>query len=132
MEEDLMKLEQQIAVVQSEKQAAEAKKPTDIHHIIQRVTYFLENLENILLKQIDPVKKAQFFGVLFVRTPRYDEIKTGTQKTPLLTGVNELFAFAKMEKSLMVILPVTDWNHVKSELLRWNDTFRVSPVLPRL
>lgn len=59
-------------------------------------------MDKLLLKQIDPVRKAQFFGVLFDRTPKYEEIKSGN-KIPLhLTGVNQLFIIAKQQKSLMV------------------------------
>jgi len=38
--------------------------------------YFLENLNKLLFKQINPVQKAQFFGVFFDRIPTYEEIKT--------------------------------------------------------
>ncbi len=45
---------------------------------------------------------ANFFAVLFNKTPIYDEIKCGTPITPLFTGVNLVFALTKMEKSNMV------------------------------
>ena len=47
---------------------------------MSRVKYFLENLDELLVKQIDPVKKAQFFSVFFDRIPTYGELKTGTAK----------------------------------------------------
>ena len=55
------------------------------------VKYFLENLDKLLVKQIDPIKKAQLFGVIFNRLPKYEEIKTGNKNMSLITGVNELF-----------------------------------------
>jgi hypothetical protein len=57
----------------------------------------------LLLNQADPHRKAQLFGVLFNTLPTYDDLDYGTQKTPLFTGVNQIFALAKMEKSHMVI-----------------------------
>jgi DNA polymerase-2 len=37
-----------------------------------------EIMDKLMLKQIDPIKKAQFFGVLFNQIPRYSEISSGT------------------------------------------------------
>ena len=54
----------------------------------------MENLDLLLLKQQDPHKKAQLFGVLFNQLPTYADLDYGTQKTPLFTGVNPLFALA--------------------------------------
>jgi hypothetical protein len=102
MEDDLMRIEKEVASLIYEKAKAQTKEPTNVELIVSRVKYFLENMDNLLLKQIDPVKKAQFFGVLFDRTPKYDEINSGNQKTSIFTGLNELFTLAKMEKSLMV------------------------------
>ena len=102
MEDDLVRIEKQLELLTTEKAEKEAQKPTDIHVIMGRVKYFLENLDQLLLKQIDPVKKAQFFGALFDEAPTYEELKPGNPKTPLFTGVNQLFALARMEKSLMV------------------------------
>jgi len=42
--------------------------------------YFLEHLDYLLLQQIDPVKKADFLGVLFDTTPTYAEIVSGTKE----------------------------------------------------
>lgn len=43
----------------------ESKKPMNIDRVIARVKYFVENLDQLVVKQIDPVKKAQFFGLIF-------------------------------------------------------------------
>ncbi len=102
IEEDIIRIEQQIKELQALKAKKEAAKPSDIDKILARVRYFLEHLDELLVKQIDPVKKAQFFGALFDRLPTYDEIKPGTPKTPLFTGVSPVFQLLKDEKSLMV------------------------------
>lgn len=78
------------------------EKPVEIKPIMQRVRYFLEHLDELLVKQIDPVRKAQFFGAIFDKPPTYEEINSGTLKTPLFTGVNPVFKLAYAQKSLMV------------------------------
>ena len=69
---------------------------------MQYVKYFLEHLDYLLLQQIDPIKKANFFGLLFDKTPTYAEIESGTNLKSEITGLNELFRFKNMNKSLMV------------------------------
>lgn len=103
MEEDLIRIEQQIKELEAQKATKEAEKPTDAHKILGKVRYFLEHLDELLAKQIDPVKKAQLFGALFDRLPKYEDIKPGTPKTPLFTGVSPVFQLLKDEKSLLVI-----------------------------
>lgn len=99
------KIHQQIIKLEKEKQQVKDKKPINIDRILARVRYFLEHLDLLLLKQQDPHKKAQLFGVLFDKLPTYDDLDSGTQKTPLFTGVNSVFRLASLEKSLMVISP---------------------------
>ena len=102
IEEDIIRIEQQIKDLQALKAKKEAEKPTDITKILAKVRYFLEHLDELLVKQIDPVKKAQLFGAIFDRLPTYDEIKPGTSKTPLFTGVSPVFQLLKAKNSLMV------------------------------
>lgn len=65
----------------------------------------MEHLDELLLQQIDPIKKAQLFGVIFGYMPTVEEIKCGTPKTPLFTGVSPVFQLLKAENDLMVTLP---------------------------
>jgi hypothetical protein len=69
----------------------EAKKPMNIDKVIARVKYFVENLDKLVVKQIDPVKKAQFFGLIFKSLPTYADLCGRNQNSPLFTGVNPLF-----------------------------------------
>ena len=105
MEEDLMRIEKQIELLADEKAKQEDEQPANLERVLKRVKYFVEHLDELLLQQIDPVKKAQLFGVLFDKIPSVEDLKCGTQNSPLFTGVNQLFAFTKMEQSLMVISP---------------------------
>jgi hypothetical protein len=102
MEEDLIKIESEITTLENEKVLKSAEQPTNIHVIMEYVKYFLEHLDYLLLKQIDPIKRANFFGVLFDKTPTYQEINSGTADIRQITGLNELFKLKKTSKSLMV------------------------------
>ncbi len=105
-----------IKALEKEKQHLKDKKPIDIERILSRVRYFLEHLDLLLLKQSDPHKKAQLFGVLFDKLPTYDDLDYGTPKTPLFTGVNSVFRLASLEKSHLVNLSEADSRKYKTIL----------------
>ena len=91
MEEDLVKVEQQVADLLEEKQKAVHAKPTDMRLVMAYIKYFLEHMENLLLKQSNPVLKANCFGVLFDKAPTYQEINSGTPNLAQCVALNELF-----------------------------------------
>ena len=103
LENEIEQIQQKITKLEKEQTQMKTKKPINIDRILARVRYFMENLDLLLLKQADPHRKAQLFGVLFNTLPTYDDLDYGTQKTPLFTGVNSVFRLAPLEKSLMVI-----------------------------
>ena len=105
LENEIEQIHQKITKLEKEKEQMKHKKPINIDRILSRVRYYLEHLDLLLLKQQDPHKKAQLFGVLFDQLPTYDDLDYGTQKTPLFTGVNSVFEALQLEKSLMVIPP---------------------------
>jgi hypothetical protein len=70
-----------------------------------RVKYLFEDLDKVLVKQIDPVKKAQFFGVFFERIPTYEELKTRTENKALITGMAELLRLGHRNKPGLVAPP---------------------------
>lgn len=115
VETDLIKLEQEITALEEEKMIKSAKEPLNFETVLQYVRYFLEHLDYLLLKQIDPIKKANFFGVLFDQTPTYEEIKSGSANPNQITGINELFRLKNTNKSLMVrergLEPPRDCSH---------------------
>jgi site-specific DNA recombinase len=102
LENEIEQIHQKITKLEKEKEQMKRKKPINIDRILSRVRYYLEHLDLLLLKQQDPHKKAQLFGVLFDQLPTYDDLDYGTQKTPLFTGVNSVFKALQLEKSLMV------------------------------
>lgn len=103
LESQIEKIQNDITRLEKEKQQLKQKKPIDIDRILARVRFFLENLDLLLLKQKDPHKKAQLFGVLFDQLPTYDDLGDGTPKTPLFTGVNSAFRLISLSESNMVI-----------------------------
>ena len=77
-------------------------RPADLERILARARHFAENLDQLVIQQIDPVKKARFFKAIFDRMPSSDDLDLRNTKTPLFTGVNQFFQLLKDEKSLMV------------------------------
>jgi site-specific DNA recombinase len=91
LNEELEDVDKQIKQLSLERMKMEAKKPMNIDRVIARVKYFVENLDELVVKQIDPVKKAQFFGLIFRTLPTYADLVGRNQNSPLFTGVNPLF-----------------------------------------
>ena len=91
MEDELVKTEEQIAVLITEKDKTMDKNPTDMGKVMQYVRYFLEHLEYLLLQQINPVARASYFDVIFDKPPTYQELISGTQDIHSITGVSEVF-----------------------------------------
>jgi site-specific DNA recombinase len=91
LNEELEDVDKQIKQLSLERMDMESKKPMNIDKVIARVKYFVENLDELVVKQIDPVKKAQFFGLIFKSLPTYADLEGRNQNSPLFTGVNPLF-----------------------------------------
>lgn len=94
MEEDIMKIEKQIETLSGKRAELESKKPIDIGKVLARVRYFAENLDKLLLQQINPIKRGQFFGAIFDWAPTYEEINRRNQNSPLFAGVSPVLALA--------------------------------------
>ena len=102
LEEDLMKIEAQMSKLKDLKELKQIEQPKDMNKVVAYVKYFLEHLEYLLLEQIDPIKKANFFGLIFNKTPTYAEIVSGTTGIQNITGVNELFTLKDPNYSRLV------------------------------
>jgi hypothetical protein len=75
-------------------------------------------MDYLLLQQIDPVKKADFFGVLFDEMPSYADLLSGTKEKGLVKGLNPLFFLAKSEDDLLVRSLDTVWNQFEASMFR--------------
>jgi hypothetical protein len=102
MEEDLMKVEEQIKALADQKEKLKRDQPISFEVVMKYAKYFLQHLESLLLQQGDPVKRAAFFGVLFDQTPSYAEIASVTGDVREITGLNELFKIKEGSVSSMV------------------------------
>lgn len=95
MEEDLVKLDQQVAGLLEEKEKTIREKPTDINQIMPYIKYFLEHMQDLLIDSPDPVARASYFGVLFDSAPTYQELLSGTQKKAECIKLNEAFMLSQ-------------------------------------
>ncbi len=91
MEEDLIKLEQEIADLETRKEEEVAKETVDMPTMLTYIKYFMEHLKELLLDHCNPIKKADYLGVIFDKVATYEEIKNGTPDVSQIPGVNELF-----------------------------------------
>lgn len=102
MEEELMKVEAEVAKLNEEKEQKQKEQPISFEVVMQYTKYFLQHMDYLLLQQIDPLKKADFFSVIFDQTPTYAEIASVTKDGTELTGINELFKLKINSVSSMV------------------------------
>lgn len=102
IEEDIMRIKKQIKDLQVAKEKKSKQKLVDWSKIKARVLFLTEHLDELLVKQIDPIKKAQFFAALFTKLPSYQDLKNGTQNISSFTGINPIFSLAKLSSIHMV------------------------------
>lgn len=69
---------------------------------MQYAKYFLQHMDYLLLQQIDPLKKADFFSRYFRSNTNLAEIASVTKDGTELTGINELFKLKIDSVSSMV------------------------------
>lgn len=75
IEEDLLKLEQEIADLQTKKEEESAKEVVDMPTILTYIKYFVEHMRDLLLDHCNPILRARYFSVTFDEVPSYEEIK---------------------------------------------------------
>ena len=93
MEDELVRLEKEIKYAEGQKQILAAKKPTDLKEIGKRLKHLFEHFNQAVKNQMDPVKKAKLFGLLFKQLPTYSELNLRTARNKPSTDVNPLFLF---------------------------------------
>ena len=79
IEEDLIEVENEIQQLE-EQQKKTPEKLIDMDIVMDNIKYFLEHLEELLLYQSKPLKKAEYFSLLFEQPPTYAELVSGTPK----------------------------------------------------
>ncbi len=96
MEEDLEKIEDQIAQLQEEK-LKKKQKAIDIVEVTETVKYFLEHLEDLLLNGSDSVKRATFFSLIFQMAPTYEELSSGTPQLAPFIALKDDFSMSERQ-----------------------------------
>jgi hypothetical protein len=78
MEEDLMEVENKVKQLEQAKVELVDEKDVNMKAVMESVGYYLEHLEELVLDQSKPIKRAQYFSLLFEETPTYEELSFGT------------------------------------------------------
>jgi hypothetical protein len=78
VEEDLIKIDNEIAGLLAEKQKAMKDEPIDMKLVMQYIEYFLEHMDELLMGESEPEVRASYFRVLFHLAPTYEELISGT------------------------------------------------------
>ena len=102
IEEDIMHTEQEIRKLTEDRDIRSAEKPLDFAVVKQYLKYFLQHMEELLVKQIDPVQKANFFGLLFNGAPNYGDILSANKTSVEPPKLNELFKLKNDDLGNMV------------------------------
>jgi site-specific DNA recombinase len=102
IEEDIMQTEAEIKKLSEKRDIRSTEKPLDFAVVKQYLKYFLEHLEDLLVKQIDPIQKANFFGLLFNGAPNYTEILSANKNSVEPPKLNELFKLKNDDLGNMV------------------------------
>jgi hypothetical protein len=99
-----MRIEKEIATIKQGRNKVADSNPVSMDIVLKYAKFFAERLDYLLLQQSDPIKIANFFGVLFNKLPTYQDIVDGTNNIANLTGVNELFKLKNINQSALVPL----------------------------
>ena len=121
IEEDIVRIEQQIKELEATKMQKINRKPINWQGLKARVRYLAEHFDELLLQQIDPVKKAQFFAALFNKFPTFEDLASGTPGKPNFTGVNPIFSLAKLPTTHLVSSASRTWNTLYPDLISLSD-----------
>jgi site-specific DNA recombinase len=102
MEEDLIKIEQQMNELETRKEEQETAGGVDMPTILTYLKYFVEHIKELLLDHCNPVLKARYFGLIFDSVPSYATIQCGTAQIEKIPEVNELFKLAHAQEVSLV------------------------------
>ena len=91
MEEDLLEIEEEIAIATADQLQAQGNK-LDTHKTTRVfVAELLEDLNDLLVSNLSPASKSLYFGLLFNGAPTYNELLGATQDKTPLAKLNEIF-----------------------------------------
>ena len=104
MELELERLEKETVSLEAQKKDLEALKPENAEALCRKLKHVVKHLGEVLQQQMNPVKKARFFNLLFDQPPTYEDLAGQTPGSSLFTDVNPLF-LAKNYQKLHLVTP---------------------------
>ncbi len=99
IEEDLVRIENDIDQLQYQKSQLTVKKPVELREIELYTKYFFEHLDILLLQQNNTVAKANFFSLIFNETPSFADLNVRTPETKKTTEVTDVFLALSTDNS---------------------------------
>ena len=97
MEADLVKAEADIEQLEHEKKEKTKEIYTiNMDNVMERIGYFLEHLEELLIDTANPLKRAAFFGLIFDGMPTYSDLTSGTPRLAPYLGLKHHFGTASV------------------------------------
>ena len=97
MEADLVKAESDIDQLEHEKKEKTKEIYTiNMDNVMERIGYFLEHLEELLIDTANPLKRAAFFGLIFDGMPTYSDLTSGTPRLAPYLGLKHHFGTASV------------------------------------
>jgi hypothetical protein len=103
MEEDLMRIEQEIKQLTMKQVEVVTEMPVQKEPVLQKIRSMVEHPYELYQQQISTARKAQFFGLFFTERPTLADLQGRTQKIPLFTGVHLVYKLLEDIKYPMVI-----------------------------
>lgn len=95
LEEDLMRIESQINNLKTVHTEYVTQNEHDKTAVIEASKKLIERPDLLILHQADPVKQANFFGLLFDKVPKYCDLVAALDDQTLVIGLNELFVLRR-------------------------------------
>ncbi len=105
MEEDLLKIERQIEQLINDKAIKMTEEKPDMKSILQRVKNLLEHPIELYEKQIDPIKKAQFFRLFFKDLPTYADLENRTPQKGILHPLLDIIKDPSITDESVMVIP---------------------------
>ena len=102
METELERLEKETGALEAQKQRLKARKPEDTEVLCRKLKHVVKHLGEVARRQMDPIKKARFFSLLFDQPPTYADLAGQTPDSSIFTDVNPLFLVKNYQKLHLV------------------------------
>jgi site-specific DNA recombinase len=89
MEKDLVKIDQEIEKLKTNSNSEKAQKTINMKIVMEYIGYFLEHLDDLLIHSANPLKRAEYFSLIFNQLPTYEELSLGTPQLAPFIGLKQ-------------------------------------------